>query len=190
MKRKDKQSESFVHTFSLLYYSLTQQSTSIVSCLVRTRLELAAPRFWHRSFVIQFTDAQGTTRTYQRDASMISLIPPTEIKSDPSDPNLIEKAPHAHQSIALSPVEEGEYVILKDTKDSKTWYCAQVLEKLPDRIKVNYHTTSISALPKYGKATHAKRLQRLQELIFLRTWTSSTGEATTIYWSCSIQKEK
>ena len=85
---------------------------------------------------------------------MISLIPPTEIKGDPSDPNLIEKAPHAHQSIALSPVEEGEYVILKDTKDSKTWYCAQVLEKLPDRIKVSYYTTSILGLPKYDQPGH------------------------------------
>ena len=133
---------------------------------------------------------QGTTRTYQRDASMISLIPPTEIKSDPSDPNLIEKAPHVHQSIALSPVEEGEYVILKDTKDSNTWYCAQVLEKLPDRIKVNYHTTSISALPKYGKAAHTQRLRRLRELTFLRTWTLPTGEATTVDPALSRKRNK
>ncbi len=61
---------------------------------------------------------------------MISLVPPIEVKSDPSDVNLEEKAPHAHQSVVLSPIEEGEYVILKDTKDAKTWYCAQVLEKL------------------------------------------------------------
>ena len=134
----------------------------------------------NRSFVIQYTDAQGTTRTYQRDASMISLIPPTEIKGDPSNTNLEEKAPQAHQSIALFPIEEGEYILLKDTKDANTWYCAQVLEKLPDRIKVNYHTTSISALPKYSKATHTQRLRRLQELTFLRTWTLPTGEATTV----------
>ena len=122
---------------------------------------------------------------------MISLIPPTEIKSDPSDPNLIEKAPHAHRSIALSPVEEGEYVILKDTKDSNTWYCAQVLERLPDRIKVNYHTTSILALPKYSKATDIQRLRRLQELTFsLRTWTLPTGEATTIDPALSRKRNK
>jgi hypothetical protein len=29
-----------------------------------------------RSFVIQYTDKKGVTRTYQRDASMISLVPP------------------------------------------------------------------------------------------------------------------
>ena len=121
---------------------------------------------------------------------MISLIPPAEIKSDPSDANVMEKAPLAHQSIASFPIEEGEYIILKDTKDSKTWYCAQVLEKLPDRIKVNYYTTSILALPKYSKATHAQRLRRLQELTFLRTWTSPTGEATTIDPALSRKRNK
>ncbi len=111
---------------------------------------------------------------------MISLIPSIEIKSDPSDSNREEKVPHAHQSIALSPIEEGEYVILKDTKDANTWYCAQVLEKLPDRIKVSYYTTSTLAVPKYGQTTYKQRLRRLQEIIFLRTWTLPTGEATTI----------
>jgi hypothetical protein len=143
-----------------------------------------------RSFVIEYTDSQGTTRTYQRDASMISLIPPTEIKRDPSDANLEEKAPHTHQSIVLSPIEEGEYLILKDTKDANTWYCAQVLEKLPDRIKVSYLTTSIRALPKYNKATHKQRLCRLQELVFLRTWTLPTGEATTVDPTLSRKRNK
>jgi hypothetical protein len=68
-----------------------------------------------RSFVIQYTDGQGTTHTYQRDASTISLVPPTEIKIDPSDADLEEKAPHAHQSITLFLIEEGEYVIPKET---------------------------------------------------------------------------
>ena len=143
-----------------------------------------------RSFVLQYTDGQGTTRTYQRDASMISLVPSIEIKSDPSDSNREEKAPHAHQSIALSPIEEGEYVLLKDTKDANTWYCAQVLEKLPDRIKVNYYTTSTLALPKYGQTTFKQRLRRLQEIIFLKTWTLPTGEATTIDPALSRKRNK
>ncbi len=43
-----------------------------------------------RSFVVQYlyTDDSGTTQTYQRDASMISLISPKEIKDDPSEINL------------------------------------------------------------------------------------------------------
>jgi hypothetical protein len=71
-------------------------------------------------------------------------------------------------------------VVLRDTKDANTWYCAQVLEKLPDRIKVSYYTASTLELPKYGETTYKQRLRRLQELIFLRTWTLPTGEATTI----------
>jgi hypothetical protein len=41
-----------------------------------------------RSFVIQYTDVQDTPRTYQRDASMILLVPPTEIKVTPRMPIL------------------------------------------------------------------------------------------------------
>ncbi len=124
--------------------------------------------------MLQYTDGKGTTRTYQRDASMISLVPAVEIKGDPSDSNREEKAPHAHQSIALSPIEEGEYVLLKDTKDANTWYFAQVLEKLPDRINVSYYTTLTPALTKYNKSSFKKRLQRIQELIFLKTWCQNS----------------
>ena len=70
------------------------------------------------------------------------------------------------------------------------WYCAQVLEKLPDRIKVSYITTSVLALPKYNKATYKQKLRRLQELVFLRTWTLSTGEATTVDPALSRKRVK
>ena len=70
--------------------------------------------------MIQYLDKKGVARTYQRDASMISLIPPREIKIDPSEANLEAIPPHLHQSLTLSPIEEGEYVIIKDTKESKT----------------------------------------------------------------------
>jgi hypothetical protein len=90
----------------------------------------------------------------------------------------------------LDSEEEGEYVILKDTKDAKTWYCAQVLEKFPYRIKVSYYTTLTSALPKYNKAAHKVRLHRLQELISLKTWTLSTVEASTIDPALSRKRNK
>jgi hypothetical protein len=41
--------------------------------------------------------------------------------------------------------------LIKDTKESKTWYCAQILEKLPDRIKVSYYITTTPALAFFGK---------------------------------------
>ncbi len=84
-----------------------------------------------------------------------------------------------HRSLTLSPIEEGEYVIIKDTKESKTWYCAQVLEKLPDRIKVSYYTNTTPALVNYAKVPYSKRLLRIHEAIFLKTWASPTGEAIT-----------
>ncbi len=56
---------------------------------------------------------------------------------------------------------------------------AQVLEKLPDRIKVSYHTTTTPALANYAKVPYSERLLRAQEAVFLKTWASPTGEATT-----------
>ena len=133
-----------------------------------------------RSFVIQYLDKKGVARTYQRDASMISLIPPLEIKIDPSEVNLEAMPPHLHQSLTQSPIEEGEHVIIKDTKESKTWYCARVLEKLPDRIKVSYYTTTSPSIAKHSKATYEDKLSTIQKAVFLRTWTLPTGEATTM----------
>ncbi len=133
-----------------------------------------------RSFVLQYTDGKGVTRTYlQRDASMISPVPPKSFKGDPSVSSTTDKPPHLHRNLILFPIEEGEYVIIKDTKESKTWYCTQVLEKLPDRIKVSYYTTTAPALANYAKVPYSKRLLRVQEAIFLKTWASPTGEATT-----------
>jgi hypothetical protein len=110
---------------------------------------------------------------------MISLVPPKDIKVDPSVPVTNGKPPHLHRSLKLSSIEEGEYVIIKDTKDAKSWYCAQVLEKLPDRIKVSYYTTTTPAQANHTKAPYNERLSRIQEAIFLRTWALPTGEATT-----------
>jgi hypothetical protein len=50
-----------------------------------------------RSFVIQYTNEKGVTRTYQMDASMISLVPPIEIKIDPSDSGRVGNPPHLYQ---------------------------------------------------------------------------------------------
>jgi hypothetical protein len=108
---------------------------------------------------------------------MISPVPPKEIKSDPSVSITNDKPPHLHRSLKLSLIEEGEYVIIKDTKEAKSWYCAQVLEKLPDRIKASYYTPTAPALANHAKAPYSERLLRIQETIFLKTWALPTGEA-------------
>jgi hypothetical protein len=123
------------------------------------------------SFVIQYTDEKGVTLTYQRDASMISPVPPKEIKIDPSDAGREGNPPHLHQSLVhSSPIEEGEHIIIKDTKNSKTWYCAQVLENLADRIKVSYYTTSTPSLSQRRDKlwTGLVPLQFLNEVLLVR----------------------
>ncbi len=144
-----------------------------------------------RSFVVQYTDDSGTTRTYQRDASMISLIPPKEIKGNRSETNLGHRPPHVHRSLELSPIEEGEHVLIKDSKESKTWYCAQVLERLPDRIKVRHYTTITPSLAKYAKPSYEEKLSRVREaILFLKTWSTPTGESTTVEPVSSRKKNK
>jgi hypothetical protein len=145
-----------------------------------------------RSFVIQFTDKKGVTRTYQRDVSMISLVPPDQIKSDPTDSNPKERSPHMHRSILQTPITEGEHVLIKDTKESKskTWYCAQVLEKQPDRIKVSYYTTLAPALTKYDKAKLNGRLRKIEKIMFLKTWTLPTRKSTTLDPATSRKRHK
>ncbi len=140
--------------------------------------------------MIQYLDKKGVARTYQRDASMISLIPPGDIKVDPSEANLEAVPPLLHQSLTLSLIEEGEHVIIKDTKDSKTWYCAHVLEKLPDRIKVSNYTTTTPSLAKYSKATHEDRLSNIKKAVFLRTWALPTGERSHNCGSENITEEE
>jgi hypothetical protein len=38
------------------------------------------------------------------------------------------------------PLQEGEYVIMKDDPNAEDWYCAEIRKILADRIEVNYYT--------------------------------------------------
>ncbi len=122
-----------------------------------------------RSFIIQFTDKKGVNRIYQRDAAMLSLIPPNKIKGDPSENNATIRLPHNHCSIKKNPIEEREIVLLKDGRDANTWYCAQVLEKLPDYVKVSYFTTETLAHANYVDTTLKERIRSLKEVVFRKT---------------------
>jgi hypothetical protein len=141
-----------------------------------------------RSFIIRYTDKKGVEITYQRDAAMLSLVPPNKIIKDLSDTCMTTKAPHMHCSLVESPIEEGEVILLKDGCDASTWYCAQILEKLPDRIKVSYFTTENSYLRNFGKSTLKDRCKNLKTVSFHKTWTLSDGSATTV--APEISKKK
>ena len=74
--------------------------------------------------------------------------------------------------------------------DSHTsaWYCAQILEKLPDRIKVSYFTTENSSLKNFSKSTFEERYENLKNVGFHKTWALSNGSATTIAPEISRKK--
>ena len=69
---------------------------------------------------------------------------------------------------------------MKDGSDVNTWYCAQVLEKLPDYVKVSYFTTEALALDNHVEATLKERLRSLKEAVFRKTWSLADGSATTV----------
>ncbi len=111
---------------------------------------------------------------------MLSLIPPNKIKGDPLEMNAMIRSPHTHISIKKPPIEEGKIVLLKDGRDAITWYCAQVLEKLPDYVKVNYFTTETIALANYVGTALKERIRSLKEVVFRKTWYLMDGRATTV----------
>ncbi len=94
--------------------------------------------------------------------------------------NAMIRSPHNHISIKKTPIEEGEIMLLKDGRDAFTWYCAQVLEKLPDHVKVSYFTTETLALANYVSITLKERIRNLKEVAFRKTWSLTDGRATTV----------
>jgi hypothetical protein len=82
-----------------------------------------------RSFLIEYKGADGKIRTFQRDAGMLSLIPPTQITFDPFTQVVNIDITQKHRSLVALPLKEGEIVILKDGKKAKDWYCAQIIKQ-------------------------------------------------------------
>ena len=56
----------------------------------------------------------------------------------------VKRKPRLHHHSML--FREGEFIITKDDKDATDWYCAEICQVLPDRIKVNYYTTVAAPL--------------------------------------------
>jgi hypothetical protein len=94
-----------------------------------------------RSFLIEYKNTDGKTRTFQRDVSMLSLVPPRQVDFEPESIEDSSNIPHMHRSLTASPMKEGEIVLLKDGNEAVDWYCAQVIKVLPTHILVHYSTT-------------------------------------------------
>ena len=84
--------------------------------------------------------------------------------------------PHAD---SIKP-REGEFVIMKGGLDSTDWYCAQICEVLPDRLKLAWYTTQTPPLKDYPKTTISQRTKLLEKARFLRTWCLERGKGEAV----------
>ena len=103
-----------------------------------------------KSFVISY---EG--RTFRRDAGMI--LPEKEYKKEHEQIN--GKNEHIHpfpetgfHQRGTRPVE-SEYTIMKDEVNAPDWYCVQVLQVLPDRVKIAWLTTKVGPVDNYANAS-------------------------------------
>ena len=102
-----------------------------------------------RSFLVEYKNAEGKMQTFERDAGMLSLIPPSITRFDPELQDIQLRIPHKHRSLYATPLREGEVVILKDGSKADDWYCAQIIRVLPTHVIVHYYTTITPSMENY-----------------------------------------
>jgi hypothetical protein len=128
-----------------------------------------------RSFLIEYRNAKGKSKVFQRDAGMLSLINPTSVNFEPVETVVHIDVPHKHRSLTATPLREGEIVLLKDGSAATDWYCAQVLKVLPTHIVVHYYTTQCPPHEDYAKANHQNRKIKISTATFFKTWCLNRG---------------
>jgi hypothetical protein len=109
---------------------------------------------------------------------LIMLEKPRFASEDPTiaDRVIIGPQLNTEASRATNPIQEGEFVIIKDDPKAETWYCAEVRKILTDRLEVNYYTTATPALLEYRESSITQKEERLKEANFLRTWLLDRGK--------------
>ncbi len=108
---------------------------------------------------------------------MVMLEKPRFADADPTIEDRLIIGPQ-QQTEALragNPLQEGEFVIIKDDPNAATWYCAEVRKILTDRIEVSYYSTCTPALENYQESPIRQKEKRLKEATFLRTWCMNRG---------------
>jgi hypothetical protein len=116
-------------------------------------------------------------REFQRDAGMIMLEKPRIMNEDSTtrDKLTIITQLNSNASRTAQPLQEGEYVIMKDDPSANDWYCAEIRKILADRIEVNYYTTITPTLAHYKDASVKERSKNIKAATFLRTWCLDKG---------------
>jgi hypothetical protein len=111
------------------------------------------------------------------------LEKPRIMDEDPTtrDKLIIATQINNNASRMAQPLQEGEYVIIKDDPDAIDWYCAEIRKILADRIEVNYYTTITPALTDHKERSAKERSRNIKAATFLRTWCldEGTGLPTT-----------
>jgi hypothetical protein len=128
-----------------------------------------------RSFLIEYRNAKGKSKVFQRDASMLSLIHPARVNFEPENIVVHAHLPHKHRSLVATPLREGEVILLKDGSDAIDWYCAQVLKVLPTHVVVHYYITEYPPQENYSKAKHQDRKNKIAMATFSKTWCLNKG---------------
>jgi hypothetical protein len=87
-------------------------------------------------------------RDFQRDAGMVLLEKPNAGDHDPAiqDRRIIEAQKYTIGSQEINPLQEGEFIIIKDDPQARDWYCVEVRKIPADRIEVDYYTSTTHQL--------------------------------------------
>jgi hypothetical protein len=99
---------------------------------------------------------------------MIILEKPSTRDEDPTiRDNVIIATQANNKAVRINnPLQEGEFVIIKDDPNAKDWYCAEIRKILADRIEVNYYTTKTPPLADYEGATLDERSRNIKMATF------------------------
>jgi hypothetical protein len=121
-------------------------------------------------------ELQYEGKSFNRDISLV--IPAKDFNDldvDSFDPVVTETvSPPSLHVIGQIP-REGELVITKDSS-TEGWFLSEVLRVLPNLVEVRYFTTPTPALENYEHCSVQKRLERLSEICFRRTWHVRFGK--------------
>ena len=121
-------------------------------------------------------------KTYQREQGMLIPYAGRNTLDTNFDHETLMGDQQVQKHTNNMPLKEGEYVIMKDDPEAKSWYLAQVHRILADRVKVHWLTTITPPVNNYANAQPVEIIKTLEQATFLRTWCLERGKgrATTV----------
>merc|ERR1712086_45702 len=115
-------------------------------------------------------------KIYKRDVEMlvpVPHLPEKYLECDPAETVIKTIKPSKHNNNLE--LREGELLIMLDTDENK-WYLAEITKKYQDRVEVNYYSTPTQSLDDYSSSSLEKRLERISQAHFRKTWFVYAGK--------------